>query len=75
MNDLCKLSAVTARKLIRAGDLSPVTLLEACIARIETVNQKVNAIVAKDYDRAIHEATVAEKANPSWHWDLNSHHF
>ncbi len=61
VNDLCKLSAVTARKLIRAGDLSPVTFLEACIARIEAINQKVNAIVAKDYDRAIHEATVAEK--------------
>ena len=62
VNDLCQLSAVDARRLIASGELSPVELLEACIDRIEATNEAINAIVAKDYDRAIHEATEAAKA-------------
>ena len=62
VNDLCALSAVDARQLIASGELSPVALLEACIDRIEATNDAINAIVAKDYDRAIREATEAAKA-------------
>ena len=62
MSDLCDLSAVESRRLIGAGELSPVALLEECIARIEAINPVINAVVAKDYDRAIREAVEAEKA-------------
>lgn len=44
----CDLSAVEARRLIGAKLLSPVELLESCIARIEATNATVNAVVAMD---------------------------
>jgi len=62
VTDPCDLSAVEARRLIGAGDLSPVDLLESCIARIEAVNPAINAVVAKDYVRARRDARAAENA-------------
>jgi amidase len=62
MNDLTELSATEARCLIGLGELSPTELLEACIRRIETVNPKVNAIVAIDLEQARREAKIAENA-------------
>src|SRR5689334_478272 len=59
--DPCDLTAVAARKLIGSGELSPVELLESCIARVEDINPYVNAIVATDYDRARRAALAAEK--------------
>jgi amidase len=58
----CDLSAVTARDMIAARALSPVELLESCIARISAVNPAVNAIVALDLDRARAAAKAAEDA-------------
>jgi amidase len=55
-------SAVELRRLIAARQLSPVELLEACIARIEAVNPFVNAITATCYERARAEARLAERA-------------
>ena len=60
--DLVALSAVELRRLIGARELSPVELLEACIARIEAVNPYVNAITATCFDRAFEEARAAERA-------------
>ncbi|MCL4744367.1 MAG: amidase [Burkholderiaceae bacterium] len=56
------LSASVLRQLIGAGEISPVELLEACIARIEALNPAVNAIAAKAYRRARDEAKAAESA-------------
>jgi len=58
----CDLSATEARRLIGTKELSPVELLESCIARIETVNPVVNAVVATCYERARAEAHAAEAA-------------
>ena len=58
----CDLPAAVARRLIGTKELSPVELLESCIARIEAVNPTVNAIVATCYDRAREEARAAENA-------------
>lgn len=55
-------SAVELRRLIGARQLSPVDLLEACIARIEAANPLVNAITATCFDRARDEARAAESA-------------
>ena len=60
MSEPCDLSAVTARRLIGARKLSPVELLESCLARIEAVNPAVNAMVAMDTDRAREAAKQAE---------------
>ena len=60
--DLVALSAVELRRLIEARQVSPVELLEACIARIEAVNPFVNAVTATGFDRARDEAKAAERA-------------
>ncbi len=60
MTELCDLSAIDARRLIGAKAISPVELLESCIARIEAVNPTVNAVVAWDFERARIEAKRAE---------------
>ena len=57
-----ELSAVEARRLIGARELSPVELLESCIGRIEVVNPAINAVVTTAFDRAREEARVAEAA-------------
>lgn len=62
MTDPCDLTAVDARQMIGDKRLSPVELLESCIARIEAVNPIVNAMVTKAYDRAREEAKAAEDA-------------
>jgi Asp-tRNA(Asn)/Glu-tRNA(Gln) amidotransferase A subunit family amidase len=41
--DLCYMPATEALALFRARKLSPVELMKAVIARVETVNKKVNA--------------------------------
>ncbi len=61
-DSLPETSAVELRRLIGARQLSPVELLEACIARIERLNPFVNAITATCYERARAEARVAEQA-------------
>lgn len=49
---LPELGAVTLRHPIATGEVSPVELLEACIARIGRLDPAVNAICATDHDRA-----------------------
>jgi amidase len=61
MTELCDLSAIEARRLIGAKAISPVELMESCIARIEAVNPTVNCVVAHDFERARIEAKRAEK--------------
>jgi amidase len=60
MNELPETSAVELRRLIGNRQLSPVELLDACIARIESVNPAVNAICATDFTRARETARQAE---------------
>jgi amidase len=62
MTEPCDLAATAARRLIGARKLSPVELLESCIARIEAIDHAVNAIVARDFDRARKGARGAEAA-------------
>lgn len=58
----CDLDATEARRLIGTRKLSPVELLESCIAQIEAVDPKVNALVVRAFDRARAEAREAEAA-------------
>ena len=53
-------SAVELRGLIGSKQLSPVELMDACIARIEALNPAVNAIAATDFERARDSARAAE---------------
>jgi amidase len=58
----CELTAVEARRLIGTKQLSSSDLLESCIDRIEAVDHAVNAMVARDFDRARIAARAADAA-------------
>lgn len=60
--DIVSLPATEMRRMIGARQLSPVELLDACIARIEQTNPYVNAVTATCFDRARTEARAAESA-------------
>jgi Asp-tRNA(Asn)/Glu-tRNA(Gln) amidotransferase A subunit family amidase len=62
MTEACDLTAVEARARIGRKQLSPVELLESCIARIEAVDPAVNAMVARDFAGARAQARAAEAA-------------
>ncbi|NML46577.1 amidase [Ramlibacter sp. G-1-2-2] len=57
---LTETSAVELRRLVGSRQLSPVELMDACIARIEALNPAVNAIAATDFERARAGAKAAE---------------
>lgn len=61
-SDLVKLSAVELRRRIGAKQISPVEVLEACIAQIDAVDPAVNAICATDFERARAQAKRDEAA-------------
>ena len=60
MTDLCYLSAADALRLFRSGELSPVELAEAVIARAEAVEPAINAFAATHYEQALDQARAAE---------------
>ena len=60
--DLCDLEAVELRRGIGSGEVSPVALVESCIARIEASNGAINAVTATAFERARAEAREAEAA-------------
>jgi amidase len=62
MTEPCDLTAVEARRLIGRKQLAPTELLASCIARIEAVDHAVNAMVARDFDRARIAARAADAA-------------
>ena len=61
MTELCSLDAVTLRRMIGNRQISPVELLESCIARIREIDPLVNAVPATCFDRAMTEAEAAER--------------
>ena len=58
-SSLADLDAVEARRLTGRKQISPVELLEACLARIDALNPAINAVVARCDDRARAEAAFA----------------
>ena len=62
MTEPCDLSATEARFLIGAKQLSSRELVDSCIKRIETVDPAVNAMVARDFERAQKAAKHADDA-------------
>ncbi|MFI7124775.1 amidase [Nonomuraea sp. NPDC050153] len=60
MTDLAYLSAVETLRLFRAGELSPVELLDAVVDRAERIQPSVNAFCEELYDSAREQARTAE---------------
>ncbi len=59
-DDLSHLDATAQAALVRSGEVSPLELVEAAIARIEAVNPQLNAVITPLFDSA-----RAEAASPS----------
>ena len=58
-----RLSATEVADQIRAGDLSPISLVDACFSRIDSVEERVHAWVALDRDRTREQAeTLMQEA-------------
>jgi amidase len=58
--DLCFLPATELARMIRAREVSVSEIMRAHLARIETVNPKVNAIVTLLGDQALQQARTAD---------------
>lgn len=59
---LYALSASEMRRQLDAGAVTALELVDACIARIEAVDPKVNAIPVRRFDEARREARAADAA-------------
>ena len=62
MDDILYGSLIGMAEQVRAGEISPVELVEAHLARIECLNPKLNAFVTVDAERARARAKTAEAA-------------
>lgn len=60
--DLLSHTARELRSLIGSKAISPVELFDASVARIETLDPKLNAVVARDFERGRKAALRAEEA-------------
>ena len=54
--DLSALDATAQAELVRKGDVTPLELVDAAIARIEEVNPKLNAVIIPLFDKARSQA-------------------
>ena len=52
MTDLASLDATAQADLVRNGDAQPIELVDAAIARIESINDELNAVIHPLFDRA-----------------------
>ncbi|MGF1595967.1 MAG: amidase [Acidimicrobiales bacterium] len=62
MSEPFTLTATEARRAVAAGELSPVELLDSCLARVDAVDPAVNAMVVRADERARAEAAAAADA-------------
>ena len=56
--------AIGLAELVDRGEVNPVELVEAAIARVEEVNPRINAVVAKHYDSARRLAVSGASSGP-----------
>jgi aspartyl-tRNA(Asn)/glutamyl-tRNA(Gln) amidotransferase subunit A len=59
---LADLGLVEAADLVARGEVSSAELLEACLARLDAVNPRINATIWLDRDRARAAAAAADRA-------------
>lgn len=61
MDDLTRRPILELAASLRARELSPVELLEACLSEVDRLNDELNAIVWRDDDAARAEAKAADE--------------
>ena len=52
MTELCKKSAVQVVKLLKSGEISSEDLLDAAFSRIDSVDEQINALPIRCFERA-----------------------
>ena len=62
MADLCTLTISEAHKKLKAKEISAVELTQSCIDRIENVDSVLNAVVFKNFERALEEAKKVDSS-------------
>jgi amidase len=60
MESLADLTATELRQLVGAGEVSPVEIVQACLARVERYNPTLNAVVTLN-ERALDDARALER--------------
>jgi aspartyl-tRNA(Asn)/glutamyl-tRNA(Gln) amidotransferase subunit A len=66
--ELAQLTLAEASRLVRAKEVSPVELVEACVARIRAVNDKLCAYISVYEEQARAVAKAAETMVRAGHW-------
>jgi aspartyl-tRNA(Asn)/glutamyl-tRNA(Gln) amidotransferase subunit A len=66
--ELAGLTLAEASRLVRAKEVSPVELVEACVARIREVNDKLAAYISVYEEQARAVAKAAEAMVRAGHW-------
>jgi amidase len=61
---LVDLDATGLAELVRRGEVQPVELVDAAIARIEALDRQLNAVIHRQYERARREASGAVPDGP-----------
>ena len=67
-SDLTRLSLSAASDLLRRKKVSPVELTQACLARIEQLNPRLNAFITVTAESALAQAREAEADIQHGHW-------
>lgn len=67
-DELTSLTLSEAAARVRRGDISPVQLTQACLARIERFDGAINAFLLLTARLALDEARAAEREIRSGHW-------
>ena len=62
MEGLIFLSATELARIIREKEVSSFEVVKACLARIEAVNPRINAVVQLTADTALEEARESDRA-------------
>jgi amidase len=57
LDELARLDAVGQAELVRRGELTPAELVEAAIDRIEHIDPLLNAVVIREFQRALDTAS------------------
>jgi len=63
-DEFVNLDAVAQADLVRTGDVKPIELVDAAIARIEAVNPQLNAVIHERFEKAREEAQGDLPAGP-----------
>src|SRR5450755_3524674 len=68
ISEVTQLSLSEASELIRSRKISPVELTQACLSRIERLNDKLNAFITVTADAALSQARAAEGEIQQGNW-------